>query len=441
MLLSLCMVTFISNAQQVVVQNFETPASYNLNIFAGLAGSTQPDPVAGGTRGNTLNLVSSSTGEVYQGCELIQLVSKLKLTTDKTVKIDVYSTVAFTLLAKAENGGVGVPNSGASQSYTTPNAWQTLTFTFTQSLDNTGVANGSYSSLTLFPNWKADNTGFAAPTNFSLNVDNITSEATPVTPPQPPAQPATAAPTPPLRALADVISLFSDAYANIPVTEWSASYDDSNISDVSIAGNATKKIDFTNFLGVVLTNYNNATSMTHFHMDYWIPNTADLTGKVLNPKLSNHAAQNGETSALLLTNLPTVKGEWVSLDAQLSSFAPQGAGTAFAREAVKEFLLASNLGTVYVDNIYLHKNTTLATKTFALANINMYPNPANNVLNIDAKSSIENVSIYNLLGQEVMSETVNKQSTSLNIANLQSGVYVVKTAIDGNIASSKFVKQ
>lgn len=254
------------------------------------------------------------------------------------------------------------------------------------------------------------------------------------------AAPTTAAPTPPARPAADVICLFSEAYANIPVTQWSADFDDSNISDVSIVGNATKKIDFTNFLGVILTNYNNATSMTHFHMDYWIPNETDLTGKVLNPKLSNHAAQSGETSALLLTNLPTVKGSWASLDAELSTFTPQGAGVPFARQAVKEFLITSNLGTVYVDNIYLHKNT-LATTSFKNSNVKLFPNPANTNFTIQADATIEKVGVYNLLGQEVISQTPNNTSVNVSISDLEVGVYLVKTTIDGAVSSTRIIKE
>ena len=71
----------------------------------------------------------------------------------------------------------------------------------------------------------------------------------------------------------------------------------------------------------------------------------------------------------------------------------------------------------------------------------MYPNPANNVLNIEAKANIENVSIYNLLGQEIISKSVNNSTATLDISNLQVGVYVVKSSIDGKIASSRLIKE
>ena len=264
----------------------------------------------------------------------------------------------------------------------------------------------------------------------------------------PPAGPTTAAPTPPARLDADVISLFSDAYTNIAVANWNQApiwYAPTGkpVLDVMVASNPTKKIEFASdgFIGVVLNTYNNATDMTHFHMDYWIQTGTDLTGKVLNPKWSNHALQAGETNALLLTNLPTTAGSWVSLDVPLSSFTPQGGGTAFAREALKEFTITSNLGDVYIDNIYLHKNTVLSTDSFAVSKVSLYPNPASNVLNIESVGTIQNIAIYNVLGQEVMNKLSNETSVSLDVSGLNSGIYVIKTKIDGTVSSSKFIKE
>jgi len=248
--------------------------------------------------------------------------------------------------------------------------------------------------------------------------------------------PSTNAPTPPARATSDVISLFSDAYTNIPVTEWSTPWDDSNIQDITLTGNAMKKINFGNFLGVQLANYVDASSMTHFHMDYYIDAGVNLVGKVLNPKWSNHAAQAGETSALLLTHLPTTTGSWVSIDVPLTSFAG-----AQSREALYQFLITSNLGTVYVDNIYLHKNTTMSSSSFTTSKVKLYPNPTANVLNIEATGDIQRISVYNVLGQEVVNKQSNGTSVSLDVSGLNTGVYVIKTMIEGNVSSTKFIKE
>lgn len=171
--------------------------------------------------------------------------------------------------------------------------------------------------------------------------------------------PTVAAPTPPARDAADVISIFSDAYTNINVDTFSADFDDSTIEDVMIAGNATKLIDFTNFIGIDFqSNRQDASTMTHFHMDFWTSET-DLIGKVFNSKFSQWGGGAGEVSAFELpintgTNPAIVTGSWVSIDVPISSFtnAPQ------TRDDIAQFLITSNLDSVYVDNIYFYNDGT-----------------------------------------------------------------------------------
>jgi hypothetical protein len=427
-----------------LIQNFETPVTYTLAAgFEGAAASFTTDPVVGGVNGQVFKGVQGPGGNGWQGIEFVQTTKSAKLTTNKTMTVDVYCSQAFNVLAKVTQGGVGAPDSANGQAYTTPNQWQTLTFNFNSPMDGTGVANGEYPKISFFGNWNSNNNGWNNPiVPLTYYVDNVRAEEATIVQV---AGPTVAAPIPPARPATDVISLFSNAYTNIAVAEWSTSWDDSSFLDlVSVPGDDIKKINFVNFLGVQFANHENATSMTHFHMDYWISAGTDLTGKVLNPKFSNHAAMSGETNALLLTNLPTIAGSWVSLDVPLSTFLAQSpVGTpSLNREKLYQFLLSSNIGIVYVDNIYLHKNTTLlSTDSFAVSKVKLYPNPASNVLNIESVGTIQNIAIYNVLGQEVMNKLTNQTLVSLDVSGLNAGVYVIKTAIDGTVSSTKFIKE
>lgn len=415
-----------------LIQNFETPITYiDLTGFEGASAAVVTDPAAGAANGNVFQGTQVVGGQPWQGIEFKQTQKKAKLTTNKTMQVDVYASQAFNILAKVE---VGAPASATAQAYTTPGQWQTLTFNFAVPMDGTAAANGEYEKIIFFGNWNATNTGFVSPPSALVYyIDNIRAEEAAITPP--PADPTVAAPTPPARPATDVISLFSDAYSNINVTEWSTSWDDSSVVDLSIAGDPTKKITFGNFLGVQLGAYQNATDFTHFHMDYYINTGTDLVGKVINPKLSNHAAQAGESSSLLLTHLPTTTGSWVSIDVPLSTF-----GGDQARGSIYQFLITSNVGTLYVDNIYLHKNT-LANTSFEVSKIKMFPNPAKSNFTIDAQDNIEKVAVYNLLGQEVVSKNPNAKQVVLDIANLQVGVYVVKAIINGAVSTSRIIKE
>ncbi|WP_353083193.1 T9SS type A sorting domain-containing protein [Flavobacterium sp.] len=440
---------FIDNVSVVevlpLIQNFENAASYTaVNGFQGASASLVADPFTGGTNGQVFRGVqisgSAPAVQTYQGIEFQQTIKKAKLTTNKTMSVDVFCSQPFNVLAKVAQGGAGVPESATAQAYTTPGQWQTLTFNFAVPMDNTGVANGEYEKIIFFGNWNSGNTGFNNPiVPLTFYVDNIRAEEAAF--PLPPAGPSVAAPTPPARNAWDVISLFSNAYNNIAIAEWGTSWDTASISDlVSVPGDDIKRITYGDFIAVQFANYENATSMTNFHMDYFITAGTDLVGKVLNPKFSNHAAMAGETNAILLTHLPTTAGSWFSIDVALSSMSPQGPGVAFARQNLLQFLMQSNLGIVYVDNIYLYRAATASADTFNTSNVRLYPNPTSTSLTIEAKDAIESISIYNVLGQEVISKNPMSSTMTLDVSNLQNGLYFVNSTIDGKTATTKFIK-
>ena len=104
-----------------------------------------------------------------------------------------------------------------------------------------------------------------------------------------------------------------------------------------------------------------------------------------------------------------------------------------------DFGTAQSGTTYYFDDVILE--TTANTSLFNFSKIKLYPNPANNVLNIQAGSNVQSVSVYNILGQEVLNRTLNNTTATIDISSLNIGVYVIKALIDGNVVSSKFIKE
>lgn len=82
------------------------------------------------------------------------------------------------------------------------------------------------------------------------------------------------APTP-TRNPANVISIFSDAYTNVPVNYYNgywAPWQTTVSNDFSVQGNNILSYSIFNFVGIEFSSPTvNATSMTHFHMDAFIP--------------------------------------------------------------------------------------------------------------------------------------------------------------------------
>jgi Secretion system C-terminal sorting domain len=75
--------------------------------------------------------------------------------------------------------------------------------------------------------------------------------------------------------------------------------------------------------------------------------------------------------------------------------------------------------------------------------LSVFPNPTNNILSISANNiAFENIQIFNLLGQIVYTDdTSYNQDTSLNVAHLQNGIYVLKLKIGNQLLSKKVLIQ
>lgn len=80
----------------------------------------------------------------------------------------------------------------------------------------------------------------------------------------------------------------------------------------------------------------------------------------------------------------------------------------------------------------------LGTVTPVDSRVNIYPNPASSSLTIDGLENIEVVQIFNLNGSLV--STLKNRST-LDVANLQTGLYILKIHTDTAVYSAKIMKQ
>ncbi len=71
----------------------------------------------------------------------------------------------------------------------------------------------------------------------------------------------------------------------------------------------------------------------------------------------------------------------------------------------------------------------------------IYPNPATDILNFKAKDYIDEISIYNLLGQEILRTQPRELQTQIDISSLPTGMYIVKTQIGEQLGTYRVVKQ
>ena len=70
--------------------------------------------------------------------------------------------------------------------------------------------------------------------------------------------------------------------------------------------------------------------------------------------------------------------------------------------------------------------------------LNLFPNPANEFVNIEIDYLIDNVQIIDALGKEI--KYLNIENNRINIKNFKSGVYFLKINSEGKNFYQKFIK-
>ncbi len=74
--------------------------------------------------------------------------------------------------------------------------------------------------------------------------------------------------------------------------------------------------------------------------------------------------------------------------------------------------------------------------------LSVYPNPVSQSLNIDSKSEIKMIEIFNFEGQKILEQKLSSESQRLNVMNLNPGFYMgIVTDLNGQKAQIKFIKE
>lgn len=176
----------------------------------------------------------------------------------------------------------------------------------------------------------------------------------------------TPAPTPTQDA-EDVISIFSDAYNNVPVDFYNGFYEPfqtTTSNDFVVNGNSVLGYENFNFVGIEF-NQNvptiDGSEMTRFSMDVFFPDPIP-SGSALRVNLvdfgpdGEFGGDDNTTVAYTInpnTSPALVSGQWVTIDFSIANMA--------SKSNLGQIVLDSDLGpplrgeSFYVDNIYLYK--------------------------------------------------------------------------------------
>lgn len=264
--------------------------------------------------------------------------------------------------------------------------------------------------------------------------------------------PTLAAPTPPARPVADVISIYSDAYTDIALDDFDFGLCNGGTpnlatSGVLIANNPTILYSGSGCQGIDFqSNRQDASEFTRLHIDVYTDDI-DLIGKVFNLKLvdwdgneTDAGATGLEVNCNIGTSIPLVSNQWVSIDVDITSIGGMIAGNV-KRDDIAQIHITSNLNNAWYDNLYLHKGTLLSTNEFLKASFTVSPNPTNSQWHVKTvDQNITNITVFDILGKQVVSLNPNSTEAMIDATNLKDGLYLAKISTANGSQTVKLIK-
>ena len=304
-------------------------------------------------------------------------------------------------------GEIRVPN-------TVVNEWEELVFDFSDS-PNPPEEYGGLKRIIIFPDFDDD----GREQDNIIYFDNIVFGEEGVTPPE---EPETAAPAPPARDPEDVISVFSEAYANVEGTNFDPDWDQSTqVSIIEIEGNETLKYEDFDYQGIEFAEALDVSEMETLHLDMW---TGDATA--VNISL---ISTGPEETAYALSITPN---QWVSYDIPLSEFA----GVDLEDVIQVKFDGGDGTPTIYLDNLYFYKVPTSVTD-LNRDEFTVYPNPVRAGDLVMLSTQAKQVDVFDITGKLIRS-LVN--TSSVETGGMNRGVYFMRIhSNEGKIQVNKLI--
>ncbi len=92
-------------------------------------------------------------------------------------------------------------------------------------------------------------------------------------------------------------------------------------------------------------------------------------------------------------------------------------------------------------NVVAYDPNLASIDDLAIFDFNYYPNPVTDKLTLTANKNITSVAIYTLLGQEIRNVQLSSLEIAIDLTNLSSGTYYMKTKIEKTIGTFKIIKK
>lgn len=269
-------------------------------------------------------------------------------------------------------------------------------------------------------------------------IDNVYFTSKALAPPL--AEPTVAA-MHPKRKQADVISLYSDTFTNVTVDTYRTSWSAATQTEVKIDTNNILKYSALDFVGIetVGPNLIDAKDMEHFNMDIWSPNSTKIKIKIVDFGADGMFQGGDDSEHEIVIDNPKME-EWVNLHIPLTDFTGLTGKSNIAQIIIVSEPTSTSI--LYVDNIHFSKESGVGISKVSFDAIEIYPNPAKDVLNVNIEGgayTISNISVMDQQGKVLMLKNINRSvvSETIDLGAFEQGLYYLNV----NTASGSYVQK
>ncbi len=100
-----------------------------------------------------------------------------------------------------------------------------------------------------------------------------------------------------------------------------------------------------------------------------------------------------------------------------------------------------NAYALHMDEFKVEGTQTASINDYSNMNFSFYPNPANNILNIKATTTIKRIKVINSIGQTIFDKEMDNLNTSINTSKFKSGIYFVLLQTKNYKEKFSFIKK
>jgi len=166
-------------------------------------------------------------------------------------------------------------------------------------------------------------------------------------------------------------------------------------------------------------------------LSFWAKAPTDEFGpETFNIEISTTGTDVSDFTAIESNLSPTAE-EWEEFVVDLDNFAGEDV-------FISIHYVGSDAFSLIIDDFSVTA-TTLSNDSFEISELSHFYKAGQ--LNIQSSFDLDNVTLFNSLGQEVLTQNLDTNNAEINVSKLSTGLYIAKVSSGNQLKTFKFIKQ